>query len=230
VRWGPHRDAGPGGARPADRRAAAHRTGLACRRPSWRPEGVGRRRPTQHPGAPHGRRDTSASPAAAAALALAACGGNRDAGATAVDTAAYRARTAMSGDAGATAPGAAAGTNASLADANTSAQIDSVAAAGRGRLTALAPSVAVRLIRSLEDKLDNSNDPALTDIAEDLEKLREELDDEAGVNGADVANILERLGPKVSDAAAKAGPAAATLRTIGQQLTSAATQLRGGGS
>jgi hypothetical protein len=136
---------------------------------------------------------------------LAACGGNRDAGSTAdsavttigagADTAAGRVGAGMTGDSGMMAPGTASGSNATLADANTSAQLDSVVTAARGGLTSLSPAVAVPLIRSLEDKLDNSNDPALTDIAKDLEKLREELDG-GQVNGGDVASILERLGPR----------------------------------
>ena len=131
----------------------------------------------------------------------------------------------MAGDSGMMAPGTAAGTNASLADANTSAQLDSVVTAGRSGLTSLAPAVAVPLIRSLEDKLDNSNDPALTDIAKDLEKLREELA-EGTVDGGDVSEILERLGPKVTKVAANGGAAAGTLRTLGGQLTTAARALK----
>ena len=171
------------------------------------------------------------------AVTAVACGGNRDASSTAdtaanaiatgTDTAAGRVGAATSGDTGAMAPGTAAGTNMSLSDPSTGPQLDSVVTAARSGLTSLAPAVAVPLIRSLEDKLDNSNDPALTDIAKDLEKLREELDDAGGVNAGDVASILERLGPKVTTAASKAGPAAETVRTLGQQLTSAATQLRG---
>jgi hypothetical protein len=174
----------------------------------------------------------------ALALATLACGGNRDASATAdsagtamaagADTAAGRMSAGVNGDTGMMAPGTAGGTNNSLADASTSAQLDSVATAARSGLTSLSPAVAVPLIRSLEDKLDNSNDPALTDIAKDLEKLREELDG-GQVDGGDVASILERLGPKVTNAAGKAGAASGTVRTIGEQLTRAAKQLRGGG-
>ena len=170
------------------------------------------------------------------AVTAVACGGNRDTSATAdtaanaivagADTAAGRVGAAAGGDTGVMAPGTAAGTNMSLSDPSTGPQLDSVVTAARSGLTSLAPAVAVPLIRSLEDKLDNSNDPALTDIAKDLEKLREELSDDT-VDGGDVANILERLGPKVTNAASKAGPAAETVRTLGQQLTSAATQLRG---
>jgi hypothetical protein len=177
------------------------------------------------------------TPLALAAVTLAACGGNRDAQATAdsaaaavgagMDTMAGRTGAAMGGDTGVMAPGTAAGTSAMLSDPSTGPQIDSVVTAARAGLTSLAPSVAVPLIQRLEDKLDNSNDPALTDIAKDLEKLREELADDT-VDGPDVASILERLGPKVTNAAGNAGAAAGTLRELGQQLTQAATQLRGG--
>lgn len=175
-----------------------------------------------------------ASTAALAAALLVACGGERTEGtdtsaaiAAAGDSMAGAAAAAVTPDsAGMMAPGTAAGTTASLADPSTGAQLDSIATAARGGLTSLAPAVAVPLIRSLEDKLDNSNDPALTDIAKDLEKLREELDDDT-VDGGDVAEILERLGPKVTGAAGKGGAASGTLQAIGSELTKAATQLRG---
>jgi hypothetical protein len=166
----------------------------------------------------------------AALVALAACGGNRDASATAdsaataagtaADSAANRVGAAATGDTGAMAPGAAAGTNASLADPSTAAQLDSVNTAAKAGLTSLAPKAAVALIRSLEDKLDNSNDPALTDIAKDLEKLREELD-EGTIDTHDVGEIFRRLGPKVTTAAGKGGAAGSTLRSIGAEITKA---------
>jgi hypothetical protein len=168
-----------------------------------------------------------ASMACAAALLVAACGGGNDTAAT-TDTGMAAGTGTIAGDsAGVMAPGTAAGTTASLSDPSTSAQLDSVATAARSGLTSLAPAVAVPLIQSIEDKLDNSNDPALTDIAKDLEKLREELNDAGGVNGGDVANILERLGPKVTNAASKGGAASGTLTAIGSELSKAATALRG---
>jgi hypothetical protein len=171
-----------------------------------------------------------ASLTCAVALFAAACGGN-DAGENtiATDTTATGTATGtVAGDsAGMMAPGTAAGTTASLSDPSTTAQLDSVATAARAGLTSLAPAVAVPLIQSIEDKLDNSNDPALTDIAKDLEKLREELADDT-VDGPDVASILERLGPKVTNVASRGGAAQSTLSAIGSELTKAATQLRGG--
>jgi hypothetical protein len=169
-----------------------------------------------------------ASLACMAALLVAACSGAKD---TAADTAAGTTTGtvpgAVAGDTGAMAPGTAAATTASLSDANTGAQLDSVVTAARSGLTSLAPAVAVPLIQSIEDKLDNSNDPALTDIAKDLEKLREELQDDTP-DGPDIANILERLGPKVTAVASKAGAASSTVSAIGAELTKAATQLKGG--
>jgi hypothetical protein len=163
-------------------------------------------------------------------VALTACGGSADQTAAANSESASVASSASgTGDsAGMMAPGTAAATNASLSDPSTGAQLDSVATAARGGLTSLAPAAAVPLIRSLEDKLDNSNDPALTDIAKDLEKLREELEGGGQVNGGDVAEILGRLGPKVTTVASKGGAAQGTLQAIGSELTKAATQLRGG--
>jgi len=159
---------------------------------------------------------------AAASLLLAACSSKEGA----VDsTATMTPGMGMDSGAGAMAPGTAAGSTASLTDANTGAQLDSVATAARTGLTALPAAVAVPLIRSLEDKLDNSNDPALTDIAKDLEKLREELED-SSINTGDVASILERLGPKVTAVASKGGAASASLTSIGQSLSSAAVTLK----
>ena len=178
------------------------------------------------------------SACAAAAFALVACGGgDRNAAdsaavASGATGAAAGTVTPAPGDsAGVMAPGTAAGTTASLSDPSTTAELDSVATAAKSGLTKLSPAVAVPLIRSLEDKLDNSNDPELTDIAKDLEKLREELDDASGkVNGGDVAEILERLGPKVTNVAPKAGAASSTVQAIGAELTKAAKSLRAGGA
>lgn len=164
--------------------------------------------------------------AVAAVALLAACGGSDDAR-EGTDTAVMGG--AVTGDtaagAGTMAPGVGTATGATLADASTSAQLDSVNTAAKGGLTKLAPAVAIPLIQSLEDKLDNSNDPALTDIAKDLEKLREELDDDT-IDGKEVGNILERLGPKVTAVADKGGAASGTLRSIGTELTSAARTLK----
>ena len=178
---------------------------------------------------------------AAAAFALVACGGGdrnaadsaaMAAGATGAAAGTVAPAPAPGDSAGVIAPGTGAvSSTASLSDASTTAELDSVATAAKSGLTKLAPAVAVPLIRSLENKLDNSNDPELTDIAKDLEKLREELDDASGsVNGGDVANILERLGPKVTKVAPKAGAASSTLQAIGTELTNAAKSLRAGGA
>ena len=159
----------------------------------------------------------------ALALTVAACGG-KDAEGTDTSAALANGATTTTDSATAMAPsgGMGAGT---LADASTGAQLDSVATAARSGLTSLAPAVAVPLLQSLEDKLDASNDPELTDIAKDLEKLREELQDDTPT-GSDIANILERLGPKVTKAAPKGGAASGTLTAIGAELTKAAAALK----
>jgi hypothetical protein len=167
-----------------------------------------------------------ASAACALVLAATACSKAEDGAATIDTAAANTAAGAVTADsAGAMAPGTAAGTTASLADASTGPQLDSIATAAKGGLTALPAAVAVPLIQSLEDKLDNSNDPALTDIAKDLEKLREELSDDT-VDGGDVSEILGRLGPKVTAVAGKGGPASGTLTAIGAELTKAGASLK----
>ena len=166
---------------------------------------------------------TTSRPAATLLLALAAltplaaCGG-RDA---AADSAAAMSPAAT--DTGVMAPGTAAGSGAMMSDPATGPQFDSLTVAARGGVMAM--KAAVPLIQRLEDKLDNSNDPALTDIAKDFEKLREELADDTP-DAPDIANILERVGPKLTTAAANAGPTAGSLRELGQQLGQAATQLR----
>ena len=168
-----------------------------------------------------------ASTACAIVVAVAACSKAEDTAAT-TDTAAMTTPSAaVTGDsAGMMAPGTAAGTTSSLSDPSTGAQLDSIATAAKGGLTSLPAAVAVPLIQSLEDKLDNSNDPALTDIAKDLEKLREELSDDT-VDGGDVSEILARLGPKVTNVAGKGGAASGTLQAIGSELTKAARALKG---
>lgn len=174
---------------------------------------------------------TRASAAAGIAL-LAACGGGET---RAADTPIVTTSTTAGGDTTQTAVTDASGTlvvaptNASLSDANTTAQLDSVSAAARSGLTTLAPSVAIPLIQSFETKLRNANNPALTDIAGDLEDLRGELDDPT-IDGKDVGGILSRIGPKVTNLAGQAGvgAAAGTLRTLGTQLTDAGRQLEGG--
>jgi hypothetical protein len=176
-------------------------------------------------------RSTVRVAAGAAGLALlVACGGGDD---RAADTPIVTTSTTAGGDTTQTAVTDASGTlvvaptNASLADPNTTAQLDSVAAAAQSGLTQLSPMVAIPLVQSFETKLRNANDPALTAIAEDLEDLRDELDD-AQVNGREVGDVLERLGPKVTAVAARGGAVGATLRTLGTQLSSAGRQLKGG--
>lgn len=154
-------------------------------------------------------------------LAAVACGGEKREGTDTAAAASAPVPATSDSAPGAMAPGTGTATStASLADASTAPQLDSVATAAKGGLTSLAPAVAVPLIQSLEDKLDNSNDPALTDIAKDLEKLREELQDDT-VDGRDVGEILRRLGPKVTTVASKGGAASGTLTAIGSELTKA---------
>ena len=153
-------------------------------------------------------------PLAASIALVSACGGGDNA-------------TADSLAAGMDSMAAAPAMAGSLGDPSTAAQIDSIATAASGGLTSIPAAVAVPLIRSLEQKLDATEDPALDDIADELEKLREELDG-GDINGGDIANILERLGPKVQAVAPRAGAAQAQLTAIANALTSAVPTLRGG--
>ena len=113
-----------------------------------------------------------------------------------------------------------------LADPATGAQLDSVATAARGGLLSVSPAVAVPLIRTFEQKLDNSDDAQLDEIADELEKLREELDG-TKLEPQEIASVLERLGPKVRAVAPKAGGAQGTVSAIGDAIVTAAQQLRG---
>lgn len=161
-------------------------------------------------------------PLAATFALVSACGGGDNAAADSLARADSMAATtpAMTDSM----PGGAVG---SLADPSTTAQIDSIATAASGGLTSIAPAIAVPLIRSLEQKLDATEDPALDDIADELEKLREELEG-GDINGGDIASILERLGPKVQAVAPRAGAAQSQLTAIANALTSAVPTLRGG--
>jgi hypothetical protein len=116
----------------------------------------------------------------------------------------------------------------SLGDPNTVAQLDSVNTAAKAGLTNLPVAVAVPLIRSFEGKLKGSNDAALRDIGDELDDVREALEKNP-VDRGELAEALGELGPKVTKAAAKGGAAQATLRSIGAELTKAATALRAGG-
>jgi hypothetical protein len=158
------------------------------------------------------------APLACALAVLAACGGRDETAARAGDTLSLRVDSAG---------GSSTAVGGSLADASTVAQIDSVATAANNGLTSLSPAVAVPLIRSLEEKLDASEDAALDDIADELEKLREELDG-SKIEPPEIANILERLGPKVQQVAARGGAAQGSLETIARALTAAVPTLRGG--
>ena len=163
---------------------------------------------------------------ALAGVAVSACG---DRGAEGTDTSAAIAAAGDSAVAAATPeggvmePGTATTTNASLADPSTVTDLDQTVTAAEGGLTKLAPAAAIAIIQRFEDKLDNSNDPDLTDIAKDLEKLREELGDDT-VDGEDTSDILKRLGEKVTKVAAKPG-APAQLTRLGSALSSAGKQL-----
>lgn len=160
------------------------------------------------------------TPLACALVLLAACGPRDETAARTGDTLSLRTDSAGGAN-------AATATGGTLADANTAAQIDSLAAAASNGITSLSPAVAVPLIRSLEEKLDASEDAALDDIADELEKLREELDG-SKIEPPEIANILERLGPKVQQVAARGGAAQGSLETIARALTAAVPTLRGG--
>jgi hypothetical protein len=130
------------------------------------------------------------------------------------------------GAAAGAATGPAAGSTGTLADASTVAQVESVYTAVRNDVSTFPVPAAVGLIRSLEGKLNASDDGDLKDIGAHLGQLREELG-QTPVNGREVGEHLSELAPRVAKVAAKGGPAGAQLNTIADGLTRAGRALQG---
>jgi hypothetical protein len=106
-----------------------------------------------------------------------------------------------------------------LSDPSTVTQLDAIVSAAQGGLTKLSGSAAIAAIDPIREKLHNSGQPNLESIADDLDALKDKLDDEP-IKGAEVGPILSRIGPKVTTASSAPG-APASLKTLGAALTKA---------
>ena len=94
-----------------------------------------------------------------------------------------------------------------------------------GGVTAFSPSLALNNISSWITTLEEAGDPALADIADTLEELREQLREEE-IDGNEVGEILSTLSEQTSEAAAVAGVGVADqLSRLSDLLSGAAQQL-----
>ena len=125
--------------------------------------------------------------------------------------------------------GAGTAANNNLSDPSTVTQVDAIISAAEAGLTSLSGSAAIAAIDPIREKLHNSGNPGLESIADDLDELRDKLDDNP-INGRDVGTILSRVGPKVTKASTEpeAGAAARRLSRLGSLLTQAGRKLSGG--
>ena len=112
-----------------------------------------------------------------------------------------------------------------LNDPSTVTQLDAIISAAEGGLTSLSGAAAIAAIDPIREKLHNSGQPNLESIADDLDQLKDKLDDDK-INGREVGTILSRVGPKVSTAGSGAG-APPQLAKLGTLLTGAGSKLGG---
>jgi hypothetical protein len=112
-----------------------------------------------------------------------------------------------------------------LNDPSTVTQLDAIVSAAEGGLTSLSGSAAIAAIDPIREKLHNSGQPALESIADDLDALKDELE-ESTINGAKVGAILNRVGPKVTTVSSGPG-APPALSKLGTLLTTAGGKLGG---
>ena len=182
-------------------------------------------------------RRVSTSLVMAAVAATAACSGGEKAAADSAgaamangaSTAAAGVDSAVSGPAVGTGTGVGAASSNNLNDPSTVTQVDAIISAASGGLTSLSGSAAIAAIDPVREKLHNSGKPALESIADDLDDLKDKLDDNP-INGREVGTILSRVGPKVTKASTEpeAGAASQRLSRLGTLLTQAGTKLGGG--
>lgn len=112
-----------------------------------------------------------------------------------------------------------------LNDPSTVTQVDAIVSAAEGGLTSLSGAAAIAAIDPIREKLHNSGQPNLESIADDLDKLKDELDEDK-IDGAKVGALLNTVGPKVTTASSAPG-APAQLSKLGTLLTSAGKTLGG---
>jgi hypothetical protein len=112
-----------------------------------------------------------------------------------------------------------------LNDPSTVTQLDAIISAAEGGLTSLSGAAAIAAIDPIREKLHNSGQPTLESIADDLDDLKDKLDDDK-INGREVCTILNRIGPKVTPASQAPG-APAQLARLATLLPSAGKTLGG---
>lgn len=112
-----------------------------------------------------------------------------------------------------------------LNDPSTVTQVDAIVSAAEGGLTSLSGAAAIAAIDPIREKLHNSGQPNLESIADDLDKLKDELDEDK-IDGAKVGALLGTVGPKVTTASSAPG-APAQLSKLGTLLTNAGKTLGG---
>ncbi len=166
--------------------------------------------------------------AAALAASVVACSGGETSTAdtTAMGSATTPAGTMTdSGMAVGTGTGVGAASMNNLNDPSTVTQLDAIISAAEGGLTSLSGAAAIAAIDPIREKLHNSGQPTLESIADDLDDLKDKLDDDT-INGREVGTILGRVGPKVTTASSTPG-APAQLSRLGTLLTTAGRTLGG---
>jgi hypothetical protein len=106
-------------------------------------------------------------------------------------------------------------------------QLDATVGAAQQGLTSLAPATAVALINGFQSFLSGSDNPALTDIANDLNTLKGELS-KPQVDGKAVGPILNQLGRKTITVAPSAGMLSERVASLGQLLIQNGNRLSSG--
>lgn len=163
----------------------------------------------------------------AAVLLTAACGGGDTEETAAVATDTMMATTTMPpADSGMMAPPTTGATVDSAAQDPT-ALLETTITAAEGGLTNVPAATALGVIRQWQTTLRGQNNPALTQIADDLGTLEQQLQANP-INAKDVGGTLTKLGEQTTTAAASAqGAAGERVRRLGTLLSQAGSQLSG---
>lgn len=99
--------------------------------------------------------------------------------------------------------------------------------AAEGGLTSLPAATALDVIGQWQTTLRGANQPALTEIANDLQALEQQLQ-ASPINGNEIGQILTRMGQRTTAVAPQAeGATVERLQRLGELLTQAGNQLSG---
>lgn len=108
------------------------------------------------------------------------------------------------------------------------ATVEGTIQALQGGVTNLAPATAAQNIQSWQTQLENASDPALSEIASNLEELNG-LIQERPIDGQAVGQLLSELGEQTTSAASNAqGQMATQLEQLGSTLSQAGQSLTSG--